>query len=97
MLLSRHSVGTYSETSSHATCQRIRPQSSQLADPLWTGPCIKSGISVSELISTLNKLKAQAGNEWSSILSKSSQVWIKPSPTPPELDPHVRGRDVKRP
>ena len=29
-----------------------RPQSSQLAEPLWTDPDIKSGISVHELIST---------------------------------------------
>ena len=29
-----------------------RPQSSQLAEPLWTNPGIKSGISVRELIST---------------------------------------------
>ena len=33
-----------------------RPQSSQLADPLWTIPGIKSGIGVRELISTsINK------------------------------------------
>ena len=32
----------------------IRPQSSQLAEPLWTDPGIKSGISVRELISTSN-------------------------------------------
>ena len=30
----------------------IQPQSSQLAEPLWTDPGIKSGISVHELIST---------------------------------------------
>ena len=29
-----------------------RPQSSQLAEPLWTDPGLKSGISVRELIST---------------------------------------------
>ena len=29
-----------------------QPQSSQLAEPLWTDPGIKSGISVRELIST---------------------------------------------
>ena len=33
----------------------IRPQSSQLAEPLWTGPDIKSGISVRDLISTSKK------------------------------------------
>ena len=35
----------------------IRLQSSQLAEPLWTDPGIKSGISVRELISTLKKKK----------------------------------------
>ena len=50
--MSRHSVGTYPETSSHATCQVTFGQSSQLAEPLWTEPGIKSGISVRELIST---------------------------------------------
>ena len=42
----------------------IRPQSSQLAEPLWTDPGVKSGNSVRELISTSKKKKkkAQAGN-----------------------------------
>ena len=35
----------------------IRPCSSQLAEPLWTDPGIKSGISVCELISTRKKRK----------------------------------------
>ena len=45
-----------------------RPHLSQLAEPLWTDPGIKSGISVRELISTLKEV--QAGNEWSNILKK---------------------------
>ena len=53
-LLSRHSVGTYQETS--------QPQSSQPAEPLWTEPGMKSGISVRELIST-SKKKVLAGND----------------------------------
>ena len=53
MLLSMHGVGTYLETSSHATLLRnIQSQSSQLAEPLWTDPGTKSGISVLKLIST---------------------------------------------
>ena len=48
-----------------------RLQSFQLDEPLWTDPGLKSGISRRELISTL-KIKAQAGNELSSILQKSS-------------------------
>ena len=51
MPLSRHGVETYQETSSHATRQGTLGQSSQLAEPLWTDPGLKSGISVRELIS----------------------------------------------
>ena len=67
----------------------IRPQSSQLAEPLWTDPGLKSGISVRKLISTLKekekkkkekKKKVQAGNEWKNILPKFSQAWNKPPP-----------------
>ena len=50
-----------------------RSQLSQLAEPLWTDPGLKSGISLSELISTFKK-KAQAGNELSNILPKSSHM-----------------------
>ena len=43
----------------------IRPQSSQLGEPLWTDPGIKSGISVLELISIQKKRKKKktAGGE----------------------------------
>ena len=37
--------------------ENIQPQSSQLAEPLWTDPGIKSGISVRELIFTSKKKK----------------------------------------
>ena len=57
MPLSRHSVGTYLETSSHTTCQGIFGLLSQLAEPLWTDPGIESGISVHKLISTSKKKK----------------------------------------
>ena len=56
MLLSRHSVGTNQETSSHPS-QGTLSQSSQLAKAIWTDPGQKSGISVHELISTLEKKK----------------------------------------
>ena len=46
-------------------------QSCQLAEPLWSDPGIKSGISVRELISYLKK-NAQVGNELSNILPKFS-------------------------
>ena len=56
-----------------------QPQSSQLAEPLWTDPGVKTEISVSELISTSKKKKEkekiekekkeeQAGNERWNIL-----------------------------
>ena len=66
MLLSRHSVGTYLEMSSHAACQgtgSTGPQSPKLTQPLWTDPVIKSGISVHKLISTKKKKKKSAGGE----------------------------------
>ena len=40
----------------------MQPQSSQLAEPPWTDPRIKSGISVRELITTkINKNKSTGG------------------------------------
>ena len=50
---------------SQATRQGKLPQSSQLAEPVWTDPALKSGISVHELTSTSKKKKkkVQAGNE----------------------------------
>ena len=51
-----------------AQTQLVREHSatvSQLAEPLWTDPGLKSGTSVGELISTLKKERKQsAGWEW---------------------------------
>ena len=47
-----------------------RPQSSELAEPLLTDPSLESGIGVRELISTLKKKNAQAGNESSNLPPK---------------------------
>ena len=58
--------------------ESFRPQSYQPAEPLWTDPGMKTGISVRELISTPNN-KAQAGNEWLQILPRSLQARKKPS------------------
>ena len=69
----------------------IRPQLSQVAEPLWTDSGINSGIIVRELISTSNKKtnkKAQAVNEWSNILQNSAQARKKPPP------PHHRAFTV---
>ena len=79
-ILFEHSVRTYQGNElTRNSSGNTRPQSSQLAGPLWTDPCLKSGISVRVLISTLKK-KAQAQNEWSNILPKSLQVRKKPPP-----------------
>ena len=43
----------------------IRPQSSQLAEPLWTDPSVDSGIRVRELISSKKTNKqTNSGGEW---------------------------------
>ena len=69
-----------------------RPQSSQLAEPLWTDPGLKSGPGVPELISTHTHThthtQAQAGSERANILPKSSQVRKKPPPPPPREYAH---------
>ena len=63
----------------HNSSGSIQPRLSQLTEPPWTDPGLKSGIGACELISTLKKKKAQAGNEWSNILPKSWQVRKKPA------------------
>ena len=57
-------------------------QSSQLAEPLWNYPGLKSGISLRELIFSWKKKKekAQAGNELSNILQKYSHARKKAPP-----------------
>ena len=65
----------------HNLSGNIHTQLSQLAEPLWTDPGMKteSGISVHELIFTLKK-KARVGNEWSNILLKSLQARLNSPP-----------------
>ena len=58
-MLSRHGLGTYQ--GNELTCNllgNIQPHSSQLAQPLWTDPGTKGGISVHELIFTSKKKKS---------------------------------------
>ena len=62
MPLSKHSVGTYQEMSSHTTCQGTLGQLPHLAEPLWTDPGLRSGISVHKLIYTLKKKKSAGGD-----------------------------------
>ena len=73
MPLSRHSVGTYEERSSHAFRQgNTRPQSSQLAEPLWTDVelCVRANFH--------SKKNAQAGTEWSNLPPEFSQARKNP-------------------
>ena len=57
-ILSRHCVGTYQGNDlTRSSSGNPRPQSSQLPEPLWTDPGLKSGIGVRELISTLKEEK----------------------------------------
>ena len=60
--------------------ENIQAQLSQLAEPLWADPGIKSGISVRILIPALKRKESQAGNEWMHILPKSLQARKKPPP-----------------
>ena len=54
MPLSRHTEGTYQgNTLTRNSSGNTQPESSQLAEPLWTDPGVKSGVSVRELISSL--------------------------------------------
>ena len=93
MPLSRHCVGTLSGNELTGNSSRdTRSQSSQLAEPLWTNPGVKSGISVRKLIFTLKKQKrkeeerkkAQVWNELWNILQNSSLARKKPA-APPQL------------
>ena len=57
-----HSVGTYQEN--ELTCSsrgNSCPQSSQLAEPLWTDPGLQSEIGMCKQISALKKKKESAG------------------------------------
>ena len=52
-MLSKHSVGAYQGNKLTSNSSgNTQPQSSQLTEPLWTDPGLKSGIGVHKLIST---------------------------------------------
>ena len=69
----------------HNLSWNTRPQSSQLAEPLWTDPCLKSGVSMCELISTYQKMnnnnKKPAG--WEEMVQHSPQ-----NPSKQGMSPH---------
>ena len=84
-MLSRRSVGTYWENEFvHNSSGNTRPQSSQLAEPMWTDPGLEKWNWCTRADLHLNKKtkKAQAGNESLNVPSKSSQARKKPL-TPP--------------
>ena len=57
-LLSRQSTGTYQGNKLiRKSSGNARPQSSHVAEPLWTDPGLKHGIGVRELISTSGRRK----------------------------------------
>ena len=58
-MLSRHNVGTYQgdELASNLS-ENAQPQPSQFTEPLWADSCLKSGISVQELIPLYKKKSA---------------------------------------
>ena len=80
----RHIGNLYRNELKRSLLGNILPESSQLAEPLLTDPCLKSGIGVRKLISTLQKRKErereQVGNEESNTLPKSTQELKKPPP-----------------
>ena len=63
MPLSRQSVGTFQKMSSHANSSgNTWLQLSQLDEPLWMDPALKSGISVRELLSKKKKKEKKKGS-----------------------------------
>ena len=65
-MLPRHSLGTYQGNElTRNLYWNSRPQSSQLAEPLWTYSCLRGGVGVHELISIQTKQNKQksAGGE----------------------------------
>ena len=63
-MLSRYCVGTYQGNElTRSSSGNARPQSSELAEPLWIDPDLKKGKGVHELISTVKKKKKSAGGD----------------------------------
>ena len=59
------------------------PQSSQLAEPLWTDPSLKSGISVCNLISTLKKKREKSTGGKQIVEHSLKTLHTKKKPSPP--------------
>ena len=69
-------------------CAKSQPQSSQLAEPLWTDPDQKSGISMHERISALKKKCRweMNGRTLSQILTIEDKASIVPNPQQVRVD-----------
>ena len=89
-MLFRHSVGTYlGNELTRKSPGNTWPQSSQLAETLWTDPGLSNGIVVRELIFNQKKKKASVGGE--RIVERSPKVLAykekntqkTPTPIPP--------------
>ena len=93
MPLSWLSVGTWQ--GNNLTCNlsgNIRSQLSQHAEPLWTDPAIKSGISSRKIISAKNFFfKCRRGMNGQTFTPKSLQARKKPPP--PQLIVHLTNFD----
>ena len=94
-------MGTYQRNNklTRNSSGNAQPQSSQLAELLWTDSGLYSGSGVRELISTLKK--AQAENGSSDILQKSAHARKKPPPLPvggkkKEAKPPKKGEKQKQ-
>ena len=84
MPLSRQSVGLSGNELTHNSSENTWSQLSQLAEPLWTDPGLKSGISLCKLISILKK--RSAGGD--AIVEHSPKILAarkKPPPPPGRL------------
>ena len=74
-MLSRQSVRmSQGNDLTRSSSENSRPQLSQLAEPLWTDPDLKSKIGVRELISTEKKGWGWGGDESSRLPPKTSHV-----------------------
>ena len=92
-------MGICRETNSHVK-GNTRPQSSQLAKPLWTDPGPKRGISLRELISTLKKKKKKRRRgtncrTFSQNLRTRGNPPPKPPPPPDENITNNNKNDIK--
>ena len=98
MPLFRQSGNTSGNGLTRNSSGNTRSQPSKLAEPMWTDPGLKSGMSLHELISTKTIFfKAQAGTELSNILPNSrTRGKSHHKPSPPHLHCMLSSITAKR-